>query len=161
MNLAADVIGFLTDNMNKFFFPEEWLALDMKFSKSELLAMLVLSSRGELTMSELAEIIHVPLSTATGLVDRLVRNQYLKRDRRDDDRRIVVLKLTDKGQGINEAYQRVMSRYITLITDELTEEEQQFLLRIVLKVFKAMQTESEAEAGSGAQDGKLRTITIE
>ena len=53
------------------------------------------------TMSETAEILKITLGTLTTSVNRLVKKGYVQRLQDEKDRRIVLIKLTDKGQ---EAY---------------------------------------------------------
>lgn len=159
--MSADkIIAMITENLGKLFFPEEWIALDMKFSKSELFTMLILRQKDELTMSALSEHIHIPMSTATGMVDRLVKNHYVKRERRDDDRRIVVLRLTEKGNGAVEAFQAVLLKYLDRLTAELSEEEQQLLIGIVFKALRAFSAPENDDAAE--REGEtLIPITID
>lgn len=63
------------------------------------------------TMSETAEQLRITLGTLTTAVNRLVKKGYVDRLRSDSDRRIVYLKLTDKGKEafhIHEAFHAEM-----------------------------------------------------
>ncbi len=53
-----------------------------------------------ITMGELSRALDVPLSTATRIVDWLEANNYAKRLADPGDRRIVLVALTEAGQGI-------------------------------------------------------------
>ncbi|MEI8217110.1 MAG: MarR family transcriptional regulator [Eubacteriales bacterium] len=156
-----DFLELITNNFKKLFFPEEWLNLDMKFSKSELFTILQLDRREEITMTELAETIGAPMSTATGIVDRLVRNQYLKRERSEEDRRVVVLKLTDKGISLSTELKELISQYTSMVLEDLTDEEQRFLVQIILKIFKTLQTHRKSTNGEMKNDSDVRNIIIE
>jgi MarR family transcriptional regulator, organic hydroperoxide resistance regulator len=133
-----NVSDFLFDNLKKVFFPEEWLNFDLKFSKSEIFALFIIDKRKEITMTELAEYIHSPMSTATGIIDRLVKNGYIKRERSEADRRIVVLHLGDKGNKVVSELKELISGYISIFADELTSEEKQLLTKIMFKVIKQL-----------------------
>lgn len=161
MFLDDDFMDLILNNLKKVFFPEEWLALDMKFSKTELFAMLLLDKRKEITMTELAETIHVPMSTATGMIDRLARNSYVKRERTDEDRRVVVLCLTGKGVQVTTEFKTIISRYVSIVTDDLTEQEQQFLISIILKAVKKLETQWRADDSVTDVNREVRTIPIE
>ena len=157
-----EFLDMITDNLKKFLFPEEWLAIDLKLSKTELFALLYLTRKEQTTMSELADTIGVPLSTATGLVDRLVRKSYVQRVRSEEDRRIVMLALTEKGERLVDEFKDIMSRYMSRIMEGLTKEEQQQLMAIALKVFRNLQEQKEISSTDQAADTREVThIPIE
>lgn len=64
------------------------------------LAMVVV--HGPLTMSAIHAKLHVSKSTVTALVDGLVSDGLIRRDKDEDDRRKVVLSATDAGRGVLE-----------------------------------------------------------
>src|SRR5262249_57374409 len=67
--------------------------------RAERLAMLRLQRHAERTMSELAEVLGAPLSTASGIGERLARRGLVHRQRRPEDRRVVAVRLTRKGEA--------------------------------------------------------------
>lgn len=136
-----NIVDMLIDNSKKLFFPSEWINLDIKFSKIEIFTMIFLDKNKEATMTELVEYINSPMSTATGIIDRLVRNGYIDRGRSETDRRIVVLKLTDEGSQLVMNFKNLISSYLKMVIDELTEEEQQFLINIVFKIINKLQSQ--------------------
>ncbi|MBL4934488.1 MarR family transcriptional regulator [Clostridium sp. YIM B02515] len=136
-----NIVDMLIDNSKKLFFPSEWINLDIKFSKIEIFTLLFLDKNKEATMTELVEYINSPMSTATGIIDRLVRNGYIDRGRSETDRRIVVLKLTDAGSELITNFKNLISSYLKMVIDELTEEEQQFLINIVFKIINKLQSQ--------------------
>jgi DNA-binding MarR family transcriptional regulator len=50
------------------------------------------------SMSKLSQIVHVAPTTMTSIVDRLIRRGYLKRRRAEQDRRKVLVALSEKGK---------------------------------------------------------------
>jgi DNA-binding MarR family transcriptional regulator len=66
-------------------------------SMAQLHIMHTLQRSGEMTMSQLADQLAVSLSNATGLVDRLEERGYVERRRVPEDRRVVVVRVTDLG----------------------------------------------------------------
>lgn len=156
-----DMADLLFDNLKKIFFPEEWISLDLKFSKTELLTMLFIDKKKEITMGELAEMIHSPMSTATGIVDRLVKTGYIRRERSEQDRRIVVLKLTGKGSELITGFRDLASGFVNEIIEDLTQEEKQFLTGIVLKVMRRMEAGTDQKTISAQDKDKIRKIEIE
>ncbi|HWT27576.1 MAG TPA: MarR family transcriptional regulator [Mobilitalea sp.] len=151
------IVNLLIDNAKKLFFPEEWVSLDLKFSKSEIFTLIYISKKNEVTMTELVEYINSPMSTATGIVDRLVKNGYISRERSDTDRRIVVLKLTGEGTRLVNSIKEIISKYLSMIVDDLTEEEKRFIMEIVIKIMHNIQTKLDA-GKADFEDKKDTTI---
>ena len=63
-------------------------------------SLLWLGSDGALTMGELAKLGGVTEKTMTGVVDRLEEAALVRRDRDDQDRRVVRVKLTARGAAL-------------------------------------------------------------
>lgn len=159
MGDLEEIIGLVFENIKHLFFPEEWLQLDMKFSKFEIFAMLLIETRHEITMTELSEYINTPMSTANGIIERLVKQGYVVRDRSDTDRRIVVLRLTGDGLYLISGLKELVSGYLKMALEELTEEEVRVLIKIVLKVIHGLQ--NKIGAGQTSENKILKKIDIE
>ncbi|MDH3711295.1 MAG: MarR family transcriptional regulator [Cyclobacteriaceae bacterium] len=79
--------------------------LTKDISKQDLSLIGYIGRQEEVIMREVATYCEVPLSTATWCVDKLVEKKYLKRVNSQEDRRIVKVSLTKKGQGVFELFQ--------------------------------------------------------
>ncbi|MBO9131255.1 MarR family transcriptional regulator [Bacillus sp. 165] len=155
-----DFLETLLDNTKKLFSPAEWVTLDLSLSKTEIFCLLWMSRNHEVIMSQIAEMLDIPMSTATGVVNRLVKKGYLERYRSETDRRIVVIRLTGDGQKLVDEVKATASKYFQLFTEALTEEEKAALLQIMRKMLnhfgkKEMNT-TEAPSSSG-----IKQIPIE
>ena len=71
-------------------------------SPTELRALAALGRSGTLIMRDLAAILKVPLSTATHTVDKLVAKGLVERRRITEDRRVVQIGFSKRGQKINQ-----------------------------------------------------------
>ncbi len=151
----------LLDNIKTLFFPEAWIELDLKFSKTEIFTLLYLDKRKEITMTELVEYIHSPMSTATGIVDRLVKSGYITRDRSETDRRVVVLKLTALGAALIGQLKTSVFGYVKDLLEELSPEEQEFLMQIAFKLINGVQKKLGSKAQSSESSDTLKKINIE
>lgn len=129
-----EILRLVLDNIRKIFYPEEWIGIDLAVSKTEMFALLFIDQKGEVIMSQIADFLNTPMSTATGIIDRLVKNGYLKRERSETDRRVVLIRLTDDGRGLVEEVKNVIFKYINMINKALTEEEERQLFNILQKV---------------------------
>ena len=67
-------------------------------SMTHLHVMGLLSRHGETSMSRIADLLDVSLSNATGLIDRMAERGLVERIRVPDDRRVVLIRLSESGQ---------------------------------------------------------------
>ena len=67
-------------------------------SMAQLNILYTLQRTGEMPMSRLADVLNVSLSNATGLVDRMEERGFVERTRVPEDRRVVLVRITDAGE---------------------------------------------------------------
>ena len=161
MNPYDEFYELIFDYLKRFAFPGEWLAVDIAMSKQELFTMMILDRLKEATMSQLADQMNFPMSTATGIVDRLVKKGYLERSRNETDRRVVVTVLTEKGREFAEKIKSLVFTYAQRAFDALDEEERETAFRIIDKVIASFQKYNEETRQTDAEKSKVRKITIE
>ena len=82
----------------------------------ELYVLLYVAQRGSQKMSELAQAFSMTKSNITFLVDSLEQKGFVMRSRSNEDRRVVMIELTQKGQQI---YKQILSDFSKLI-DKVT-----------------------------------------
>lgn len=157
----SEIIDLVLDNIKKVVFPEDWLSLDLTLSKQDIFALLLINRHGEIIMSRIADYVNISMSTATGIIDRLVKNDYCIRRRSETDRRVVVISLTDKAKKIISTIKEMGTGYFDRIMQVLTSEEQQFLTSIITKIFAAL-SENKGTAGTDEQQiSNIESIAIE
>jgi len=71
-------------------------------SMAQLHILYTLERSGGMPMSRLADVLNVSLSNATGLIDRIEERGYIERSRVPEDRRIVMIHVTDTGRQMLE-----------------------------------------------------------
>ncbi len=76
--------------------PGEWLNSDM--TVAQLRVLLFLYTEGPSRMSVIASSIGIAVSTATGILDNLVKKELVVRAADPDDRRLVICSLSPQGQ---------------------------------------------------------------
>jgi DNA-binding MarR family transcriptional regulator len=79
-----------------------------RVTQTQLLVLLAIHAGGRCTMGTLARNQHVRMPTATGIVNRLARAGYVRRHPDPEDRRQVLVELTDKGRSFIVAFQGVI-----------------------------------------------------
>ncbi len=95
----------------------------------------VIYPKQQLTMGELSAALSVPFSKATRMMNWLVDSGYGRRLSDPDDRRIVRVALTEKGQHLHQAISTYMrERVQELLSTSLTVEERIILFTLINKV---------------------------
>ena len=161
MDQYEEFYDFIFQHLRHIVFPEEWLAIDITMSKQELFTLMITERLKEATMSQLSDHMNFPMSTATGIVDRLVKKGYIQRDKSESDRRIVVVSLTEKGEAFVQRLKTKLLDYIKRAYDTLESEEKQYLFRILDKIFVSFQ-QYNAELDQVKKDrNQVKKIEIE
>lgn len=104
-------------------------------SMTHLHVMWLLQRHGEVTMSRLADLIDISLSNATGLVDRMEERGLVDRVRVPDDRRVVVVRLTDTGARLLDEIEVLRTDLMTKVVDRMTDSQIDRLV-LAMKDFK-------------------------
>jgi len=76
--------------------------LDLDLTTPQLKVVLLLYLNRSARMSDLAASLGVTLATATGIIDRLVDRDIVERENSREDRRVVVCRLSAKGQELTD-----------------------------------------------------------
>jgi len=94
----------------------------------------VIDEHGDVTFSRLAEITRNSKPTITEMINKFVRMECVYRKPCTDDKRILYIRLTDKGQKIAQAEHNALRRVIERMMDSLDEDEMDFLIGILQKI---------------------------
>jgi DNA-binding MarR family transcriptional regulator len=76
--------------------------LRLGISMAQLHILYTLQRSGEMPMSRLADHLNVSVSNATGLIDRIEERGFIERRRVAEDRRVVLIHVTDAGRRMLE-----------------------------------------------------------
>ncbi len=92
-----------------------------------------------ITMGELSHALEVPLSTATRIVDWLVKNDYAMRLADPEDRRIVRVTLTSDGLEIFRTINEFFLQRIDLLLRQFTPEEKEIMRLFLNRIIDTME----------------------
>ena len=87
-------------------------------------------------MSTIAREISVTLGTLTIAMNSLVKKGYVLRERGKEDRRVVYISLTERGRAAYVHHARFHKAMIDSISDEMTSEEMELLIKTLTKLDK-------------------------
>ena len=88
-----------------------------------------------LAMTQVAERMKHTTAAATGLVDRLEKLGFVRRQSTKDDRRKVLVQITNKGTELVKFVREDMIGNVTLLMQQLTTAEQDAWVNIYEKIF--------------------------
>lgn len=91
-------------------------------------------------MSSVARALSVTTGTLTISVNGLVKKGYVERVRSEEDRRVVLISLTEKGRAAHAQHEAFHQRMIDAITEGLSAEEQVILERALRNVNQFFRT---------------------
>lgn len=119
--------------------------MDTAITGNQFVVLKIISNRGKATVSEVAEDLNVSLSAVTASVDRLCRSGMVERRRSEEDRRVVWLELTARGQNMVNTCQQGRMRILQRYLGRLEENELLHMIDIHEKLIGIMRQEDEED----------------
>jgi MarR family transcriptional regulator, organic hydroperoxide resistance regulator len=106
----------------------------------QLTVLKLLEGVGDMSLSELSDRIRAQNSTVTGIIDRMEREELVTRVRSTEDRRVVHIRLTDKGAKIaNEIAVEPMEIFRGAL-ESLSPGEMRELIKLLTKIARRVQS---------------------
>ncbi len=108
-----------------------------EFSNLSIKEMHIIDSIGinrEPSMSETAKELGITSGTLTIAVDNLIRKGYVERRRSKEDRRVVLIKLTEKGIRAYKAHEDFHKDLVASVLEVLDEKEAELLVKVLSNI---------------------------
>jgi DNA-binding MarR family transcriptional regulator len=109
------------------------------------------------TMSDLASQTRHSLATMTGIVDRLVKLNLVRRGSNPEDRRIVLVELTDEGRSRLDEVRAVRRQQLEHAFQRLSEQDQRDLLRLLHTFSEALGVHEQRSATGRPRPARTAT----
>ncbi|WP_201769271.1 MarR family winged helix-turn-helix transcriptional regulator [Fervidicella metallireducens] len=139
-NCCVDEVGEMVQKLVRVFqlFERDQIKI-YGFTSSQCYSLIEILKADRLTMNELSDKMNLDSSTMTRIIDKLVRDGLIKRDKDEEDRRKVLVMLTDRGKevanmlndSVNEYYKKIISNIPTGRIDEVLN-----AVSVLLKAFE-------------------------
>lgn len=120
----------------------------------QLTVIKLLETFENLSLSSLSERIRAQNSTVTGIIDRMEREGLVRRERSTTDRRVVHIRLSDKGQKLARQIQVEPMEIFRGALISLSPGDLKDLLRIMNKLQRHVRAKLAAENGEGAGEAE-------
>ena len=131
--------------------------LRLGVSMAQLNIMYTLQRTGEMTMSRLADVLNVSDSNATGLVDRLEERGFIERTRVPEDRRVVLVRLTEGGRTMLEQVDALSDELLRSVLARLRPSQLTGVARAVMDLRIAVEAVTETETTTDRHDASTAT----
>lgn len=156
--LEQDIYTYI-DNIKDFLTEELWQNILLDCSKNELLILWLLYRNKEVNMTQIAQYIHAPLNTATGIICRMEKRDLILRERSIEDKRIVTIRLGALGNDQIQGILKEIAYYGTRMLELFSKEELALLFRM-MDTFSAMMKEEHRKSKT-PEVKKIKKISIE
>lgn len=122
-SLADDLLDELAGSS-----PRDWLTTFRTWHRGALSlihlnVLAVLDVQGAVPMSRLAEALDVSDASATGIVGRMEERGFVEREHATDDRRVVLVRPTERGARVFRDLQEHRRERLTRLVQELSDDE--------------------------------------
>jgi DNA-binding MarR family transcriptional regulator len=131
---SGQLLGYLDALFQRLVLPRQPMETALECSREEIRALILLGSSGRMIMSDFAAGLSVPLSTATHTVDRLVDKVLVVRNRRDEDRRVVEVGMSENGRKLQSAFRGKRQGVARSWLAALSPEERGIFLDLMAKI---------------------------
>lgn len=107
--------------------------------KQQLRLLHVLSHHENMPIKHFCEKMHISKPNMTKLVDQLMSEGWVNRSHSEEDRRVVLLNLTEEGQQVMSDHYEVLITESCKMFDDFTEEEKESLNYHLSEVVRLME----------------------
>jgi DNA-binding MarR family transcriptional regulator len=108
-------------------------------------AVAALAESGKNTMAEIARYLRLSPASLTTAVNVLVKKEYIVRDYSPLDRRVIFVKLTEKGEKANRVYLDFVKDMICSVTADLDEQAADGMIATMLKLCEYLEDGAKEE----------------
>ncbi len=109
-----------------------------EISLTQLAILHVLKERGTCKMTDIAKAFSITTSAATGIVERIVRSNLVKRILDPADRRVINVCLTPKGKRTINTFLKQRKKMMVDIFRNISSKEREAYLNIVKKIYRIL-----------------------
>lgn len=99
----------------------------------------------ERTMSEVAQDLKITVGTLTTAINKLIKKEYVERKRIEEDRRVVLIKLTKRGKLAYRLHEKFHNDMINATIKGLSEDEEDTLISSLERLNDFFKTEYNLE----------------
>jgi DNA-binding MarR family transcriptional regulator len=131
---VAELVRFIEFISERFKETEDLFATRLEVSERELALLRALAVDGPMITKDLGSRFRVPVSTMTGLVDRMEKKGLIRRLPNRRDRRSIELEATPAGTLVLKEHARVVEAVARGMLEAIPRTEQQALIALLQRI---------------------------
>jgi len=118
--------------------PDAWMGLSLTIA--QLKSLFFIDNEGSTNFTKLAAALGVTSSNVTGIVDRLVEQELVSRKENPEDRRVLLLSVTEKGKALLANLRERRVKQMSEVLTRMSLEELSSLARGLALLVKAAES---------------------
>lgn len=114
---------------------ERFLTTRFNLTTPQYLLLLAAMYEEDTTLGALSQYLNCSRGNVTGIVDRLERDGWLVRERSTEDRRVITVRLTDKGTQVY-AIKRELAQELSRMAETWDDDERRRVTDILVRLYR-------------------------
>lgn len=147
-NKKEEVLNkLLVQLFNDILHIEEKAMKDTEFANlsiTEIHTIEAIGKEGNKTMGKIAHDLRITVGTLTTAINRLIKKGYVERKRTEEDRRVVLVNLTEKGEEVFNVHNIFHEEMIDAILEAFKGEDLEILTKILGKASRFFERKYES-----------------
>lgn len=144
--VIKDIVGSIRKLVRAVYLDSQKMSRQFGLTGQQSLVLRLLLNNGSMSSADLSRLMYVTPSNMTGIIDRLERKDLIERVRKEGDRRVALITLTDTGKHLSERIPDSIEKKIITELADLEGDHVQLLAVAMNQILNLIDTEDiEAE----------------
>jgi len=139
-SVIKDIVGSIRKLVRAVYLDSQKMSRKFGLTGPQSVVLRLLLNNGSMSSAGLSRLMYVTPSNMTGIIDRLEKKGFIKRKRREGDRRVTLIILTDAGKVLSESIpDPIEKKFISELAD-LEPEHVQILAMAMKQILNLIDT---------------------
>lgn len=135
-----DLVGSVRKLVRAVYLDAQKMSKQFGLTGPQSAVLRLLASQGPISSAGVSRLLYVTPSNITGIIDRLVRKGLVERIRKNGDRRVALINLTEEGRRLSRALPDPIERKFIAQLADLEPEHVQLLAVAMNQILKLIDT---------------------
>jgi DNA-binding MarR family transcriptional regulator len=100
--VIKDIVGSIRKLVRAVYLDSQKMSRQFGLTGQQSVVLRLLLNNGSMSSADLSRLMYVTPSNMTGIIDRLEKKGLIERMRKEGDRRVTLILLTDTGKGLSK-----------------------------------------------------------
>ena len=100
--VIKDIVGSIRKLVRTVYLDSQKMSRQFGLTGQQSVVLRLLLNNGSMSSADLSRLMYVTPSNMTGIIDRLEKKGLIERMRKEGDRRVTLILLTDTGKGLSK-----------------------------------------------------------